>query len=403
MFISILLFPFLGAALSGFLGRKLGITGSQIICCSSLFLSAVLSSISFYDIYFNLEYSYPVWITLGSWIESELLNVSWEFSFDQLSIVFCIMITYITFLILIYTVYYLDGGPHNQRFFSYMTSFAGFMLVLVTGGNYFVMFVGWEGILKCFKWFNNDSSLFYMGIENIELYSYSFLYLIKGSSFFINKKIKRVGPHNIDIISLIIGSTLGNTHLEKRKGGLGTRVVFEQSNKNVEYLMWFHKYLYTRGYCNPNKPKLQIRIRKNNERTFQYRISSYTFFSFNWIHDMFYIIKEDKLVKIVPTNIKDYLTPLALAIWFMNDGSKSNNTIRIATNSFSYEENLFLCYVLKEKYNINASVQSSGKNKGFILYISTKSVVDFIRIVKPYMLPSMYYKLGNYQFHSKNS
>ena len=277
---------------------------------------------------------------------------------------------------------------HTQRFFAYMSAFAGFMLVLVTGGNYFVMFVGWEGILKCLKWFNNEIYFFY--IEGLELYNYSFLFLTKGSS------LKRVGPHNIDILSLIIGSTLGDSHLEKRKGGLGTRVVFEQSSKNVEYLMWFHKYLYTRGYCNPNKPKLQIRIRKNNERTFQYRINSYTFFSFNWIHDMFYIMKEGKLVKIVPSNIREYLTPLALAIWFMDDGSKSNKTIRIATNSFTYEDNLFLCSVLKERYNIKASVQSSGKNKGFILYISTKSTIDFIKIIKPYMLPSMYYKLGNY-------
>jgi hypothetical protein len=49
--------------------------------------------------------------------------------------------------------------------------------------------------------------------------------------------MKRIGPHNIDILSLIIGSTLGDSHLEKRIGGKGTRVIFEQSNKNVEYLL----------------------------------------------------------------------------------------------------------------------------------------------------------------------
>jgi hypothetical protein len=49
--------------------------------------------------------------------------------------------------------------------------------------------------------------------------------------------MKRIGPHNLDILSLIIGSTLGDSHLEKRAGGIGTRVIFEQSNKNVEYLM----------------------------------------------------------------------------------------------------------------------------------------------------------------------
>jgi ubiquinol-cytochrome c reductase cytochrome b subunit len=68
-----------------------------------------------------------------------------------------------------------------------------------------------------------------------------------GSSYYNNnynnnKIIKltssqRIGPHNIDIISLIIGSTLGDTHLEKRKRGIGTRIIFEQCSKNVEYLM----------------------------------------------------------------------------------------------------------------------------------------------------------------------
>jgi ubiquinol-cytochrome c reductase cytochrome b subunit len=48
---------------------------------------------------------------------------------------------------------------------------------------------------------------------------------------------ERIGPHNKDIISMIIGSTLGDTHLEKRKNGIGTRIIFEQSSDNVEYLM----------------------------------------------------------------------------------------------------------------------------------------------------------------------
>jgi hypothetical protein len=143
MYLSIIFFPFLGALFSGFLGRKLGVSGSQLVSCLSLLFSAILSSIAFYNIGLLNN---PVSITLGSWIDSELMTVSWEFMFDQVSVVFCIMITYITFLILVYTVYYMEGNPHNQRFFSYLSAFAGFMLVLVTGANYFVLFVGWEGI-----------------------------------------------------------------------------------------------------------------------------------------------------------------------------------------------------------------------------------------------------------------
>ena len=110
---------------------------------------------------------------------------------------------------------------------------------------------------------------------------------------------------------------------------------------------------------------------------------------------MFYTLEKGKFIKKIPKNITEYLTPLALAIWFMDDGSKFNQTVKIATNSFKYEDILYLCMVLKSKFNIIATVQSGGKNKGFILYVSTKSIAKFSTLVKPYMLPSMYYKLGD--------
>jgi ubiquinol-cytochrome c reductase cytochrome b subunit len=48
---------------------------------------------------------------------------------------------------------------------------------------------------------------------------------------------KRVGPHNFDILQVIIGSLLGDGHLEKRIKGIGSRLIIEQTNQNVEYLM----------------------------------------------------------------------------------------------------------------------------------------------------------------------
>lgn len=78
----------------------------------------------------------------------------------------------------------------------------------------------------------------------------------------------------------------------------------------------------------------------------------------------------------------------------MDDGSRINNTVRIATNCFSYEEIEFLSTVLYNKYNLKSNPQSSGKDKGYILYFSSSSMVDLSNIVKPFMLPSMYYKLG---------
>ena len=78
----------------------------------------------------------------------------------------------------------------------------------------------------------------------------------------------------------------------------------------------------------------------------------------------------------------------------MDDGSKIQNTVRIATNCFTYEEIEYLSTILYKKYNLKSKPQSSGRNKGHILYFSSSSMVDFSNIVKPFMLPSMYYKLG---------
>jgi len=384
MYLTILILPLLGSFVSGFLGRKIGITGSHIITCTCLILSSILATIAFFEVGLS---SSPVTVYLFNWIDSEYMTISWEFLFDQLTVSMFIPVLYISSLIHIFSTDYMAEDPHNQRFFSYLSLFTFFMLVLVSGANFFVMFVGWEGITECLKWDNN-----------INL-TYSIICLnIKDNVNLNPKKLTskdRIGPHNIDIISLIIGSALGDTHLEKRKNGIGTRVIFEQSSDNVEYLMWFHSYLASRGYCGNTKPKLQIRIRQKGKVFYHYRINSYTFSSFNWIHGMFYKIIDNKYIKIVPLNIGEYLTPLALAIWFMDDGSSLGKGARIATNCFTLEEVNSLCNVLKSRYKINATPNKCGKDKGYIIYIQINSMKIFTKIVKPYLLPSLYYKLGS--------
>ena len=392
MYLTILFLPFLGSLISGFLGRKIGVTGAHFITCTCLILASILASISFYEVGICGS---PVSIKLSQWLDSELITISWEFLFDQLTVAMFIPVLYISSLIHIYSIDYLAKDPHNQRFFSYLSLFTFFMLILASGANYFVMFVGWEGKLNCLKWYYLNN-LYWSPSE----FNFVFFSLPLQISKQLNKtritSLERIGPHNIDIISIIIGSLLGDGHLEKRNRGIGTRIKFEQSNKNVEYLMWFHSYFSTRGYCNINKPELKKRIRKNGEIYFHYSINTFTFFSFNWIHYMFYMCSEGKYVKIIPHNIEQYLTPLALAIWFMDDGSKLKKGAKIATNCFTYKELSQLCEILKNKFNLTVTIHSGGKNKGYTLYISSQSMTTFSNIVKPFMLPTLYYKLGDY-------
>ena len=143
MYLSILILPFLGSFISGFLGRKIGVTGSHIITCTCLIVSSISATVAFYEVGICGS---PVSIYLSSWVDSEIMSISWEFLFDQLTVSMFIPVLYISSFIHIFSTNYMAEDPHNQRFFSYLSLFTFFMLLLVSGANYFVMFVGWEGI-----------------------------------------------------------------------------------------------------------------------------------------------------------------------------------------------------------------------------------------------------------------
>lgn len=143
MYLAILTLPLLSATVAGFLGRKIGKTGSHLITCSSLVLTALLALVAFYEV--GLCGS-PVSIKLMSWIDSEFLLVSWGFIYDSLTVSMLLPVLIVSALVHIYSTNYMSEDPHNQRFFAYLSMFTFFMLMLVTGDNYLVMFIGWEGV-----------------------------------------------------------------------------------------------------------------------------------------------------------------------------------------------------------------------------------------------------------------
>jgi NADH-ubiquinone oxidoreductase chain 5 len=139
MYLAILALPLIGSIISGLLGRKIGTTGSHIVTITCLSIASLLAAILFYEV--GLCHS-PVIIKLVSWIESDYMTLSWEFLFDSLTVAMFIPVLFISTLIHLFSVNYMGEDPHNQRFFSYLSLFTFFMLVLVAGGNFFVLFVG---------------------------------------------------------------------------------------------------------------------------------------------------------------------------------------------------------------------------------------------------------------------
>lgn len=235
----------------------------------------------------------------------------------------------------------------------------------------------------------NNNNLF----SNLECLGLNSLPLLsnKSNKFSRLRADKRIGPHNKNILDLIFGSLLGDGFAERRIGGNGTRITFYQEGIHVSYLLWLHGLFSEQGYCSSNLPEIQTRLGLKGKVRKIIRFRTFTYTSFNWIHDMWYI----NGIKVVPSNIGCFLTPLALAIWIMDDGGKVSNGLKLATNLFTYSECLFLVKVLFENFNLKASVQSAGAPNQYQIYIWKESMPILREIVLPYVHSSMKYKLIN--------
>lgn len=138
------LLPFIGFLINGLGFRRIpkslvGIIGTGAVVASfalvlSLFLnfSGEAQHIPVYD-----------WITVGS------LNISFSFQIDQLSLIMMLIITGIGSLIHLYSIGYMHHDEGFGKFFAFLNLFVFFMLLLVMGSNYLVMFIGWEGVGLC--------------------------------------------------------------------------------------------------------------------------------------------------------------------------------------------------------------------------------------------------------------
>jgi len=107
--------------------------------------------------------SAPFIQTYFSWMPVGDLQINAAFQLDQLSMVMILVITGVGALIHVFSIGYMRDDPSYPRFFSYLNLFVFFMLVLVLGANYPVLFVGWEGVGLCSYlligfWFNDKAN-----------------------------------------------------------------------------------------------------------------------------------------------------------------------------------------------------------------------------------------------------
>jgi NADH-quinone oxidoreductase subunit L len=140
------LLPFAGFLINGILGRKLSKTVINAVAVGSVVLSFLWVLKSVLALNGPEEAHIEHYFT---WIQSGAFKVGLDFSVDRLTEIMLLIVTGIGSLIHVYATGYMAHEEGYYRFFAYLNLFMFFMLTLVLGANYLVLFVGWEGVGLC--------------------------------------------------------------------------------------------------------------------------------------------------------------------------------------------------------------------------------------------------------------
>lgn len=143
MTLTIITIPFLSSLAIFLFGRYIGQKGSVIISITSIQIPMVfgLKLLKRY-----ITYNEELTLNIYNWINIGMIKISFNLFFDKFSIFMIFLITTITFVVITYSTWYMKEDAHKNRFLSILLMFAVTMLILVSSSNFFLMFVGWEGV-----------------------------------------------------------------------------------------------------------------------------------------------------------------------------------------------------------------------------------------------------------------
>lgn len=135
--------PFLGALFASILGARFGALYSQYTACACITLSAISS---FILLIFTILYGHTYHVHLATWINVEFFAVEWGMLIDSVSVVMLFVVSFISLMVHIYSIGYMEDESGITRFMAYLSLFTFFMFVLVTAPNFLQLFCGWEGV-----------------------------------------------------------------------------------------------------------------------------------------------------------------------------------------------------------------------------------------------------------------
>ena len=183
---------------------------------------------------------------------------------------------------------------------------------------------------------------------------------------------------------ILIGTVLGDAYLEKN--GRYTRVRIDHYDKHKTYIFWLAQEFLPFSL----KPRHIVETDKRNGKQYsRWHFSTKSLPIFDEFRELFY--RNGK--KIISPLLVKILSPLSLAIWYMDDGSNNGRNITLNTHNFSISEQKVLQKFLLNKFGVATTlVKDRSKYK---IAVGSYEYSKFIKIVRPFVIPSMSYKISS--------
>jgi len=186
---------------------------------------------------------------------------------------------------------------------------------------------------------------------------------------------------------IVIGTLLGDAHIAMLKTHARLEIV--HSEKQKSYVFWKYRELSHWTGAKPHRVKFYDS--RWNATYVQWRFRTRCDAYFSHLHSRFYARGR----KTIPSNIHTFLkSPMVLAVWFMDDGGRRNDSYGLFLNtlSFTKAENELLRLCLQENHTLDSRLH--WVQDGYRIYIPSRDAKRFCEIVSPYLIPSLKYKLS---------
>lgn len=163
IYLAIVLAPLFGAIIAGLFGKQIGRAGAHWVTNIGVAISFVLSILVFKHLVFDGGQTFNG--SVYTWMVSDGIKFEVGFLVDRLTAIMLLVVTFVSFMVHIYTIGYMHDDPGYQRFFSYISLFTFSMLMLVMSNNFMQLFFGWEAVglvsyLLIGFWYKKETAIY---------------------------------------------------------------------------------------------------------------------------------------------------------------------------------------------------------------------------------------------------